>query len=54
MAFLDYIWLIRLIIEILKAIAALAPEDRLAIATLRQDSERIDPGPPGRPKTKPT
>lgn len=37
MALLDYIWLIRLIMEILKLIAEMAPDERAAIAQLRTD-----------------
>lgn len=39
MAFLDYIWLIRLIIEILKLIADMAPEERIAMANLRSEMD---------------
>lgn len=49
MALLDWLWLIRLIIEILKLIAQL-PEDELrAIASLRDVVDL-----PGVPATKPT
>ena len=37
MALLDYIWLVRLIMEILKLIAEMAPEERVAMANLRID-----------------
>ena len=37
MALLDYIWLIRLIMEILKLIAEMAPEERATISQLRID-----------------
>jgi len=37
MALMDYIWLVRLIMEILKLIADMAPEERVAIAQLRID-----------------
>ena len=39
MALLDYIWLIKLIMEILKLIAQMAPEERSAMAQLRKDTE---------------
>lgn len=39
MALLDYIWLIRLIMEILKLIADMAPEERLAMSKLRAEME---------------
>ncbi len=39
MALLDYLWLLKLIIEILKLIAAMSPDERAAIAQLRKDSE---------------
>ena len=52
MTLADYLWLVRLIIEILKAIAAMPPGDRLAISQLRKDSER-PPAKPKQPKTKP-
>lgn len=41
MSLADYLWLVRLIIEILKAIADMAEPDRLAIAQLRMDSEKL-------------
>lgn len=37
MALLDYIWLVRLILEILKVISNLAPEERELMAKLRQE-----------------
>jgi len=37
MALMDYVWLIRLIMEILKLIADMAPEERAAVAQLRID-----------------
>jgi len=37
MALLDYIWLIRLIMEILRLIAEMAPEQRASIAILRKE-----------------
>jgi len=37
MALMDYIWLIRLIMEILKLIADMAPEERQAMAHLREE-----------------
>lgn len=39
MALLDYMWLLKLIIEILKLISQMAPEERAAISKLRQDCE---------------
>jgi len=39
MALMDYIWLIRLIMEILRLIAEMAPQDRAAIAILRREFE---------------
>ena len=39
MALLDYMWLLKLIIEILKLISQMAPEERAAMAQLRQDCE---------------
>ena len=39
MALLDYVWLIRLIMEILKLIADMAPEERVAMAKLRQEMD---------------
>ena len=45
MSLADYLWLVRLIIEILKAVAAMAEPDRLAIAQLRADSEKLDSKP---------
>ena len=39
MALMDYIWLIRLIMEILKLIADMAPEERSAMAKLRAEME---------------
>lgn len=39
MALIDYIWLIRLIMEILKLIADMAPEERKAMAKLRMEME---------------
>ncbi len=41
MALADYFWLIRLIIEILKLIADMAPEERLAMAKLHEEMEGI-------------
>ena len=40
MALLDYLWLVRLIIEILKVIADLAPEEREAMSRLRKASDQ--------------
>ena len=37
MALMDYIWLIRLIMEILKLISEMAPEERAMVAQLRID-----------------
>lgn len=37
MALKDYLWLIGLIMEILKLIAAMLPEERAAIANLRSE-----------------
>jgi len=37
MALMDYLWLIRLIMEILKMIAEMAPEERAMVAQLRMD-----------------
>lgn len=39
MAFADYIWLIRLIIEILKLIAEMTDDERVAMARLRSATE---------------
>jgi len=39
MALLDYIWLIRLIMEILRVIADMAPEERALMAKLRLSQE---------------
>lgn len=39
MALMDYIWLIRLIMEILRLIAEMAPEQRAAISILRKEFE---------------
>lgn len=39
MALLDYIWLIRLIMEILKVIADMTEEERSAMAQLRLQTE---------------
>lgn len=39
MSLIDYMWLLKLIIEILKLIAQMSPEERGAIAQLRKDSE---------------
>lgn len=41
MALLDYLWLVRLIIEILKVIARMTEDDRAAIARLRVESEAV-------------
>jgi len=41
MALMDWLWLVRLIMEILKLIAEMAPEERAAIATLRQDVDTL-------------
>lgn len=49
MAFIDWLWLIKLIMEILKLIAALPQEELDAIANLRHAVEM--PNPPGK-KTK--
>lgn len=38
MALIDYLWLVRLIIEILKVIADMTSEEREAMAKLREDS----------------
>lgn len=37
MAFLDYLWIIRLIIEVLKLIADMTPDEKTKIAQLRSD-----------------
>ncbi len=37
MNFFDYIWIIKLVIEILKLISALEPEERIAIHDLRDE-----------------
>jgi len=37
MALLDYIWLVRLVMEILKLIADMTTEERQAIAKLREE-----------------
>ena len=42
MALMDYIWLVRLIMEILKLIADMAPEERQAMAKLRQEMDTYD------------
>jgi len=39
MALLDYIWLIRLIMEILRVIADMAPEERALMSKLRLSQE---------------
>lgn len=39
MALADWLWLIRLILEILKGVADMTVDERQAIARLRQDSE---------------
>jgi len=39
MALLDYLWLVRLIIEILKVIADMTDDEREAMAKLRTKSE---------------
>ena len=39
MALFDYLWLIKLIIEILKLISQMAPEERSAIAQLRKEAD---------------
>ena len=41
MAFKDWIWLIKLIVEILKAIAELSDDEIKAIAKLRQIDEKV-------------
>lgn len=48
MALADWLWLVRLILEILKGIADMSEEDRIAISTLRHDSEHLA----ARPKRK--
>lgn len=50
MALIDWLWLVKLIIEILKLIAALPAEELAAIASLRSVVDLPDP--PGK-KTKP-
>lgn len=56
MAFIDWLWLVKLIMEILKLIAALPQDELDAIAKLRTVLEVPDP--PGkqntRSRTKPT
>lgn len=39
MALLDYLWLVRLILEILKVISKMTDEDRQAMAHLREVSD---------------
>jgi len=39
MSLLDYIWLVRLIIEVLKVIADMTEEERVAMSNLRTASE---------------
>ncbi|GAH25745.1 unnamed protein product [marine sediment metagenome] len=39
MALLDWIWLVRLILEILKGIADMSADERKAIAQLRLDAD---------------
>lgn len=41
MALADYLWLIKLIIEILRTIAGMSKEDRISMAKLRQESEDL-------------
>lgn len=40
MALLDYLWLVRLIIEILKVIADMSQDEREAMSKLRTESEQ--------------
>lgn len=42
MALLDWIWLVRLILEILKGIADMSADERKAIAQLRIDSDELE------------
>ena len=37
MSFFDYIWIIKLAIEILKLLAAMSPDDRIAIHNLKEE-----------------
>ena len=37
MSFFDYLWIIKLAIEILKLLAAMDPEDRIAIHSLKEE-----------------
>lgn len=54
MALLDWLWLVRLVIEILKLISQLPAEELTAIANLRSVIDLPDPpGEPGK-KTKVT
>lgn len=41
MSFFDYIWIIKLAIEILKLLSQLQPEDRQALHTLREELGEI-------------
>jgi len=54
MALIDYLWLVRLIIEILKIIAAMTEDERIAMACLRETSEQFSPLPQTPKRTKVT
>ena len=41
MAFFDYLWIIKLVIEILKLISNLEPEERVAIHNMREEIGEI-------------
>lgn len=41
MAFVDYLWLIKLLIEILKLLAGMSAEDRVAIHNLHTEFDSI-------------
>lgn len=54
MGFFDYIWIVRLIIEILKIIAAMDEPERLKIANLRSIMPDIPNDGPEKTKPKKT
>lgn len=51
MAFFDYLWIVRLVIEILKIIAAMDEPERLEVAKLRQIMPDFAP-PQAKPQRK--
>ena len=54
MSFFDYIWIIKLVIEILKLLADMNPEDRVAIHNLKDEIGEIFDGPKATKRTKKT